>query len=984
MNEKETEFFHSSAIVTLVVTFIFGFLAGELVPIPISLISAITAQRHSAVWIDWAFLIGAGLGWIELTFIAINYVPEPVSRIAKSKRFDIFIMAILGGILACTFPRIGYQRYSSFISGLGVEQRTALFMVLVLVIGLCLIGGFRRGQPRRENSGNPVFVSDLERSDPSGDLLNVRGLAENFAERVLNGGAPESIVFGVDAPWGAGKSTFVNFCISNWQEREDVIVYKFSPLQYEDREHLLQKFVDGLTSTIARATFAPELRMTVSRYSKILSAKRPVKFAGFEFELSSSSSTLEEASSEVARVLSDIGRQMIIVVDDLDRMAFSSLKDMLFVVKKAFSFPNVSFVLCYDTQNVAALEAAAYDNEKISEFLEKFVNVKVGLFPSSMDLKRFVGQSLKVALGRNLQADPFLLDKVLEGLRALYDDDQYYLYAPVIGDIRKIKRLINTLVLLNLEKTDFDNTNIYPRDLILLLLIYVNYPTLFRKIFSTETDGRGGYFSLESLSGEYKNSDEFKALLKQLDESQRATERWLLQQLFDAETRFNGYAQGAIPERDRHSFACFNSNSFGGRNLEAYLNLIVRVARPQPVSQYRFYENLKNRLRDGESLDRILAGPEFNFSNSERSHELLWRVISNSLEEFDAAQIGQLIRQLLRHIPDYSVLEVAGLNVGLRMSRLPLTLLKLVDIGGWQDERGRHENNTDENLIGIAHWVLGLATHEKEGVIATLAEADRGVLGFHDAMVFRLYACINRDGSLFNLYRALAVHSRGEMSGGRSTAEVVVWEMRAVSQLTFQLFRDQYISAGRNFLNEVDEIDHVRLSGKFSEYIRERLENSEIFIEDVEASAEVAKSTIKVFTIYQLTNLRISSGIGCGYYDVSGDGDKAGIFRAMNEYLFGTCFAATETNDGHKCFVKFLLAMFTSNYRSNDDAAFTASLAPEILDEEKLAEYWLRERTAILNRNFAEEPFLAITSNYRLEYKNAVPKLIEKLEELVN
>ena len=125
-----------------------------------------------------------------------------------------------------------------------------------------------------------VSCADMERN-----VLLPSEIAKQFAERVLNGGSSESIVFGVDAPWGAGKSSFINFCVNVWQKRQDVIVYRFNPLQYEDRTHLLHKFVDGLVLTIRQTAFIPELRPIITRYSKLISAKQSLKFFGFDVDL---------------------------------------------------------------------------------------------------------------------------------------------------------------------------------------------------------------------------------------------------------------------------------------------------------------------------------------------------------------------------------------------------------------------------------------------------------------------------------------------------------------------------------------------------------------------------------------------------------------------------------------------------------------------------------------------------------------------------
>jgi len=43
--------------------------------------------------------------------------------------------------------------------------------------------------------------------------------------------------------------------------------------------------------------------------------------------------------------LADLDKKVIVVVDDLDRLGFSAIKDVLFAIKKSSHVPNVSYVL---------------------------------------------------------------------------------------------------------------------------------------------------------------------------------------------------------------------------------------------------------------------------------------------------------------------------------------------------------------------------------------------------------------------------------------------------------------------------------------------------------------------------------------------------------------------------------------------------------------------------------------------------------------
>ncbi len=156
-------------------------------------------------------------------------------------------------------------------------------------------------------------------------------------------------------------------------------------------------------------------------------------------------------------------------------------------------------------------------------------------------------------LSANFQASPILVQKALAGLIDLYRSPLFVDYLRFIGNLRKIKRLINTVVLLEVEQVDFDNTDINSYDLIHLLLIYLNYPDLFRQMYASETDGKRGFFSLvapyeaghskshagtPSMVGQrdsYENSLRYKELVDRLAKSGADGEIFLLNQVFGAD-----------------------------------------------------------------------------------------------------------------------------------------------------------------------------------------------------------------------------------------------------------------------------------------------------------------------------------------------------------------------------------------------------------------------------------------------------------------
>jgi len=917
--------------------------------------------------------------------------------ILKSWRWDIFLAFLLGVSGSLALSGIGADQYARFAHRI---TNTQLVTLASLPIGLglaVLIGTLRFKYAPEPLRRKPFFVSDKEAQSAAEDMLGIADSAARFADLVVNEDSPESMAFGIDAPWGIGKSTYVNLCISHWgnKYKHRVVVYKFNPLRYEGGSSLVENFVDGLIRVIQKHAYIPEARPLLSRFSRFVNGLKTEIF-GVDLEFIAGTYTLDDALDDLEFVLSRFDKKIIVVVDDLDRLSFAHIKEVLFAIKKSFTLPNITYLLSYDTENIGVLEDQQPDADKVTEFLEKFVNVKTSLFVASSTLVKYVTEDLEIALSGNSQADPVLIAKALGGLIDIYKSKEYYDYQPFVGDIRKIKRLINALLLLDLQNIDFDNSDVNKTDLINLLLIYANFPNVFRKIYDSETEERMGFFSVvgpydsgyptDAAQGaktgkrdqRYKNSERYSQYIETL----RPQQRFLVDMVFGASSRLGNGDQASITEEVKRSYACFNGGAGTGRNLEQYLKLIVQLAKPEKGEQHRFYANCMKEIAEGKSFEEILSRPEFRYADGEHPHAQFWRVITNSTRDLGVDGGRRAIRYILGNIQHYSFFTDTNLNVGLR-DDLAVYLVKLLDSAGWSDSSGSQRDNSEAYLGEIVEWVFGEGRHSREGVVDTLFSDARGVLGLYDVLCFRLYCSADRSGSFFNLQRALSARSGPDAPTSGLATDIAKAEMREISQLVFQLFNKKYIEKGRNIFESAELLSLEDLSGKFFGYIDAEVGRGRI--KEIDARIGALKSQVKGFVSYQLGSSIVAMGVPCGYYDSSGRNDQGGIKDLMNEYLFGVCFnPATERNNyGH--FLDYLLIGLTSTFPTDGGRSYVPSVAEftKVLDPNRLCSYWQANKEDVIAWESAQPDRAVYTPNYRASYRQDLGEVYKVLDELL-
>ncbi|QNV55917.1 hypothetical protein GMA19_01070 [Paenibacillus polymyxa E681] len=312
----------------------------------------------------------------------------------------------------------------------------------------------------------------------------------------------------------------------------------------------------------------------------------------------------------------------------------------------------------------------------------------------------------------------------------------------------------------------------------------------------------------------------------------------------------------------------------------------------------------------------------------------------------------------------------------MRSFTLPFFIAKLLDKIGWEDEGGKHWNNTDGNISKIAEWIFGEGHYRDCGILKNLARKERGVLGLHDLLEFRLSCCSDRGGDMFNLTKSLSRHGGLNNPTDGILEDIVIGEMREISQFIYQIFENRYINQKINIFEEVMKLSSEDICGDSYLYIKSKLTDDAL-----DSRVQEVKSRVLSFIIYQLGNTIYSRGIPCGYYDSNGDKDEQGINRSINEYLFETCFNPKLNEKGFDYFLYYLFLNYeTTTFGQNRIATLNGFL--KVLDKDQIMNYWREHKESIKMRRIDWEDKLEI-GEYKTLYTSNVEDTYRVLDELL-
>lgn len=916
----------ASEITPMLQFFIAGMLCGEAIAVS-RIIGNIINMNIAKIAGESSSLLLCAAGLAISVFYALSRgICFEGKKFFRSRRLDLALIFSAGLGISLHSDGLLNSFYAPLVEKLTFVQ---CLYVTSIPLGFAVIAMGRAFANLFETSSKDEskFLDDENISGSEADFLDLGSKASAFATSVLNKGSPNSLVFGIDSPWGVGKSSFIELCCEYWKNTKPnkPIILRFEPLRYEDGVDLTQKFLNELISTLQEHVFAPGIRPLLKRYEKLIENKTATSILNIGDTLTYNNDSISSTYDDLAYELVKLRIRIIVIIDDLDRLHWSSIKHILFSIKRSFMLPYTSYVLCYDTDKIK-ITPDQPDSEKTQEFLEKFVNIRTSLFLNAQDLSSYTSNYFeKVAKPKLILSTDAIkqLQLVIQETITIFDSKDFRRYIPFIGDIRKIKRVFNTLLLLDIDKFEFDETDFNKRDMLHLVLIFAYYPSLFRKIYENETSGKSGFFSLIQ-QGDFKNSEEYN---KYKTKIKNPDKEFLLSQLFDAPE-----ISGEFTEADFASRAFFQGDR---RTLEKYLYLITKQMHPISSSTLRFYTKKKEQLFLAKDIEKFLNDiSDQKILDQEPGQEEFWRIVSKDAGSINSDKAKPLIKYLVENLPTYSLLEDEALcNFRKTAIRLITTFL---------DESITSTAKKTDTVLSpaeqaIADLVFGTADKPMEGIINNLVSVSSFPLGFYDLLNFRHYCTVKTKRE--QLWRTLAIHGSSNPSFS-SEPDSVKDQRREISQYTFKIFKEHYIDKNTNFLSEIDTIEDALFFGRYNR-THDKNHNPEKLNQKI--------NTVKYGIKYDICNQIGGKVVGdIGVYDKVENKDKYGIHHAFSEYLFTVCFNP-EDPKGYVHFAEYLLTFTDNSSRDAEDMEYTPSLRNMFfnLDKDQLREYWLKNRNLI-------------------------------------
>lgn len=210
--------------------------------------------------------------------------------------------------------------------------------------------------------------------------------------------------------WGSGKTSFIHRVLYQMGENERAMF--FDPWMSGGRESIVSQFFAQLTESLGEhskvdlSNYARAFVMAVSRGAiGLVNASECVddglldatlrgfsEFVRMRKTADDFAVTFEEEKARISEEMRCIGKRQIVVVDNIDRLPSDEVRMMFRFLGTIVRFPNVLYILLFDTDKVVRALSDWKDERKDDAelYIEKIVPLRIKL--PSVDLKSIVAR----------------------------------------------------------------------------------------------------------------------------------------------------------------------------------------------------------------------------------------------------------------------------------------------------------------------------------------------------------------------------------------------------------------------------------------------------------------------------------------------------------------------------------------------------------------------------------------------------------------
>lgn len=226
---------------------------------------------------------------------------------------------------------------------------------------------------RKEQAKQSSFITDeayMPRYKTPADLLGFNSFAERITNEIKTVSSKESVVFGINGEWGEGKTSMINL-IRKQLNRDDYMVVDFHPWKTNSGKAMNQLFFDALKDGLKDKIWG--INWKIDRYADALLQLDKTGLSKTIWQIFFQTDSVEKQKERLAESMKLLDKNLVVVVDDLDRLAKNEIADVLKLMRDTANFPNLVFLAAYDRMYLNMAIKEEINEYNYENYMDKIV-----------------------------------------------------------------------------------------------------------------------------------------------------------------------------------------------------------------------------------------------------------------------------------------------------------------------------------------------------------------------------------------------------------------------------------------------------------------------------------------------------------------------------------------------------------------------------------------------------------------------------------
>ena len=240
---------------------------------------------------------------------------------------------------------------------------------------------------------------------------------------------------GVIAPWGRGKSSFINLLRKQLEEDGGIIV-SFNPRGSKSVSSIPEDFFDAFAKELSRHYLG--FGLLLARYTKHLGLLNQYEWTRPLGSLLTLVLPGKEQEA-VNRTLRELDKRVYVLLGDLDRLSGEEILEVLKLMDRNASFSNTVFIVAYDKAYVNNVLKKHLDHGLNHSFIDKYISWEIPLPEPDKEMLELL---MKIAFPMKVKdANSDVYEEIRRGWKEVGNT-----VIESLNSVRDLKRYFNLII----------------------------------------------------------------------------------------------------------------------------------------------------------------------------------------------------------------------------------------------------------------------------------------------------------------------------------------------------------------------------------------------------------------------------------------------------------------------------------------------------------------------------------------------------------